>query len=273
MKLSIIIPVYQAGKYLKKCIESILDQTFTDFELILVDDGSNDGSEKICNEYAKKDERIKVIHQKNQGVSSARNAGMECAGGEYIAFVDADDWIEADMFEQCMDAMEQHKVDVVYHGMTKELWSDKKERSIRKNIPADSGVLLKEDMKHYLLRQKAGMDVHVFCYLFSKRIVDEIRFDITMPYSEDNVFVMQLLAKAESYYFQQNCGYHYDARIGSAAYRWQPTMLECYQKTLKETKVFLQSLGFSEKEEQQVMATRAVDGYASLIYNSNFALE
>lgn len=106
MKLSIIVPVYQAGKYLEKCIKSILDQTFTDFELILVDDGSNDGSEKICDDYAKKDARIKVIHQKNQGVSSARNAGMNCAEGDYIAFVDADDWIETDMFEQCMDAME-----------------------------------------------------------------------------------------------------------------------------------------------------------------------
>ena len=81
------------------------------------------------------------------------------------------------------------------------------------------------------------------------------------------MFVMQVLTNAKSYYFLQNCGYHYDARIGSAAYRWQPAMLECYQKTLKATRNFLQSLSFSEQEEQQVMAMRSVDGYASLIYN------
>ena len=146
MKLSIIVPVYQAGKYLEKCIKSILDQTFTDFELILVDDGSNDGSEKICDDYAKKDARIKVIHQKNQGVSSARNAGMNCAEGDYIAFVDADDWIETDMFEQCMDAMEQHKVDIIYHGMTKGIWKADKKVSLQKNIPAVEGVLSKSKL-------------------------------------------------------------------------------------------------------------------------------
>ena len=92
--VSIIIPVYNVGIYLEKCISSCLEQTYKRCEIILVDDGSNDGSEKICDDYAKKDARIKVIHQKNQGVSSARNAGMNCAEGDYIAFVDADDWIE-----------------------------------------------------------------------------------------------------------------------------------------------------------------------------------
>ena len=267
MKLSIIVPVYQAGKYLEKCIKSILDQTFTDFELILVDDGSNDGSEKICDDYAKKDARIKVIHQKNQGVSSARNAGMNCAEGDYIAFVDADDWIETDMFEQCMDAMEQHKVDIIYHGMTKGIWKADKKVSLQKNIPAVEGVLSKSKLRKYMLKQKEGVAVNCFSYLFSRKIADAVRFDITMPYSEDNMFVMQVLTNAKSYYFLQNCGYHYDARIGSAAYRWQPAMLECYQKTLKATRNFLQSLSFSEQEEQQVMAMRSVEGYASLIYN------
>ena len=219
MILSIIVPVYQAGKYLEKCIKSILDQTFTDFELILVDDGSNDGSEKICDDYAKKDARIKVIHQKNQGVSSARNAGMNCAEGDYIAFVDADVWIETDMFEQCMDAMEQHKGDIIYHGMTKGIWKADKKVSLQKNIPAVEGVLSKSKLRKYMLKQKEGVAVNCFSYLFSRKIADAVRFDITMPYSEDNMFVMQELTNAKSYYLLQNCRYHYDARIGSAAYR------------------------------------------------------
>ena len=99
-KISIIIPVYNVEKYLKKCIDSVLAQTFTDFECILVDDGSWDNSPAICDEYAGKDKRVKVIHKENGGVSSARNAGLDVAQGEWIGFVDSDDWIEHDMLEK-----------------------------------------------------------------------------------------------------------------------------------------------------------------------------
>lgn len=92
--LTVIMPVYQVKPYLTVCIKSILAQTFTDFELILIDDGSTDGSEQICDAFAEKDSRIRVIHQKNQRVSSARNAGLALAAGKYITFADADDLLE-----------------------------------------------------------------------------------------------------------------------------------------------------------------------------------
>ncbi|MGL5903256.1 MAG: glycosyltransferase family 2 protein, partial [Cetobacterium sp.] len=98
-KISIIVPVYKVEPYLRRCIDSILNQTFTNFELILVDDGSPDRCGEICDEYAKKDCRIKVIHKKNGGLSSARNIGLNIAKGDYIGFVDSDDWIDADMYE------------------------------------------------------------------------------------------------------------------------------------------------------------------------------
>lgn len=94
-KISVIVPVYNVEKYLSRCIDSIISQTFSDFELILVDDGSTDSSGKICDEYGKKDGRVKVIHKKNGGQSSARNAGIENSTGEYISFVDSDDWISS----------------------------------------------------------------------------------------------------------------------------------------------------------------------------------
>ena len=97
--LSIIVPVYNVEKYIERCIKSILNQSFTNFELILVDDGSPDNCGKICDEYKKKDSRIKVIHKKNGGLSDARNAGIERAKGEYIAFVDSDDFINKYMYE------------------------------------------------------------------------------------------------------------------------------------------------------------------------------
>ena len=98
-KVSIIVPIYNVEKYLSKCIESILSQTYKNIEIILVDDGSPDNSPQICDEYAKKDDRIIVIHKANGGVSSARNAGIDIATGKYIGFVDPDDYIENNMYE------------------------------------------------------------------------------------------------------------------------------------------------------------------------------
>ncbi|KAF3371822.1 glycosyl transferase family 2, partial [Enterococcus faecium] len=91
-EISIIVPVYKVEKYLRKCVDSILAQTFTDFEVILVDDGSPDNSGKICDEYAEKDNRVRVIHKENGGLSSARNAGIDVARGKYLGFVDSDDY-------------------------------------------------------------------------------------------------------------------------------------------------------------------------------------
>lgn len=98
--ISIIVPIYKVEKFLPKCIESILNQTYSDFELILVDDGSPDKCPEICDEYAAKDQRIIVIHQKNSGVSAARNAGLKRAKGQYIGFVDPDDFVAPDMYEK-----------------------------------------------------------------------------------------------------------------------------------------------------------------------------
>ncbi|MFR2551722.1 MAG: glycosyltransferase [Clostridioides difficile] len=98
-KISIIVPVYNVEKYLEKCVRSILAQTFTDFELILVDDGSLDSSGAMCDQFAEQDQRVKVIHKENGGLSDARNAGIELATGEYLGFVDSDDYIADDMYE------------------------------------------------------------------------------------------------------------------------------------------------------------------------------
>ena len=113
VQLSIIMPIYNTGKYLHKCIKSILSQTLTNFELILVDDGSVDESGQICDEYAAKDARIKVIHKKNEGVSIARNTGIEVAAGEYIGFIDSDDWIESDMYEKLYNLAKSKECDIV----------------------------------------------------------------------------------------------------------------------------------------------------------------
>ena len=111
--ISIVVPIYNVSEYLPECIESILNQTYSDIEVILVNDGSTDGSGAICEAYAKKDSRIKVITQKNCGLTVTRRNGVMSAEGRYIGFVDGDDWIEPDMYECLMDYMYNNDVDIV----------------------------------------------------------------------------------------------------------------------------------------------------------------
>ena len=134
-KVSIIVPVYKVEKYLRKCIDSIINQTLKDIEIILVDDGSPDKCGKICDEYAAKDTRIKVIHKENGGLSSARNAGMEVAEGEYIGFVDSDDWIESDMYMTLWQKAKDINADLVNCDYFRN--NDRIKTNIQKNIVYD----------------------------------------------------------------------------------------------------------------------------------------
>lgn len=115
--ISVIVPVYKVEEYLPQCIESIVNQTYRDLEIILVDDGSPDTCGSICEEYAKNDKRIKVFHKKNGGLSDARNYGIARANGEYIAFVDSDDWIDLEMYETLINLIEDNKADIVNSGV------------------------------------------------------------------------------------------------------------------------------------------------------------
>ncbi len=110
--VSIIVPVYKVERYLDRCVQSIVAQTFTDLEVILVDDGSPDKSGDMCDEWSRKDERIRVIHKKNGGLSDARNYGLDAAMGEYVAFIDSDDWIDSDMIQLLYDAIQKYRADI-----------------------------------------------------------------------------------------------------------------------------------------------------------------
>ena len=111
--ISVIVPVYKVEKYLRQCIESIQRQTYSDLEIILVDDGSPDGCPAICDEYARNDKRIKVLHQENGGLSVARNVGLDIAKGEYIAFVDSDDYIKENMYEMLYNKIVMEDADLI----------------------------------------------------------------------------------------------------------------------------------------------------------------
>lgn len=202
-KISIIVPVYNAEKYLHRCIDSILKQTFADFELLLVNDGSKDASGRICDEYAAKDERVKVFHKQNGGVSSARNLGLDNVSTEWIAFVDSDDWIEDDYLQKL------HKPDVEADLLLcgYQPWMpfvEEKTYNGREEITD-------------LLSNHIFYFSNVYAKLFRANMIREqnIRFDEKMNYAEDTVFVFSYLLYISCVVTLSPSGYHYVDADGS----------------------------------------------------------
>ena len=154
-KITVIIPIYNAEKYLERCVNSVLAQTQTDLEIILIDDGSSDNSPMICDSYASKNDNVSVIHQKNAGVSAARNVGIETATGKYIGFVDSDDWIEPKMFERLLSEAERTESDVVMCDATT-VYEDGRTQADTITQLSENRVLKKSDFTPSLLLEMAG---------------------------------------------------------------------------------------------------------------------
>lgn len=208
--ISIIVPVYNVEKYLPKCIDSILKQTFTEFELLLIDDGSKDLSGRICDEYAKKDTRIKVFHKSNGGVSSARNIGIEEAQGKWILFVDSDDWVESNYLDVIVKYGED--CDLLYFAANW-VYSDGTSTSFH---PKDASSNNIQDIQDEILLLKTNKQKHeYFGYtwnkLFKRRIITEygIRFHSNVSYKEDDIFTTEYCRHISSLQVIKNAIYNY----------------------------------------------------------------
>ncbi len=207
-KISIIVPVYKVEQYLSRCIESILAQTFTDFELILVDDGSPDRCPQICDEYGKRDKRIKVIHKENGGLSDARNTGIDIATGEFIAFVDSDDWIVNDIYEYALKIQEQYNADIV--EFRKKRVKSEQEAIIEKEKDEKGQVILSSglDMLPRIHQDKIEGNIAVWNKLFRRSIFDTLRFEVGRIY-EDTLLMPHVFFIANIYVFCDKIGYFY----------------------------------------------------------------
>lgn len=214
IRVSIIIPVYKVPEvYLRKCIESCINQTLKNIEIILIDDGSPDNCGEICDEYALKDNRIKVIHKKNSGVSSTRNYGILKANGEYIGFVDADDWIEEDFYEKMITFGEQNKVDVVVSGFVKE----KNNKIIECLIKEESKNFNRTEAIKVLLERK--LYVWSPCdkiYKTSTLRESKIFFPEKISMGEDLNFIWNLFNRIDKIGYISLNKYHYCYRSGSS---------------------------------------------------------
>lgn len=196
-KISVIVPVYNVEKYLSRCVNSIISQTFSDFELILVDDGSTDSSGKICDEYGKKDGRVKVIHKKNGGLSSARNCGLENAKGKYICFVDSDDWISSDYLKYLYFLIDKYNADVVSANYML-VYDEKSKFSLQAKIKIINGT--SKILQYYMRQDKMHKknDFPVWIKLYKKELFSDVKFPIGKIY-EDNITNFKILQKCSCY--------------------------------------------------------------------------
>ncbi len=215
MKLSIIVPTYNAESYLEKCIHSILEQTHGDWELILVDDGSVDDSGAICDKAAARDDRIKVIHKKNEGLICARITGIEAATGEFLSFVDADDWVDTCFLERLMECMESTGADIVISGCVNE----QKDVSANETNRIPAGIYEKEGlaasfiprMLHYQGFYQFGVLPYLCNKLFRRELLKQFYKDIdTKIYDgEDVAVVYPYLLSSSKVAVIEDCMYHY----------------------------------------------------------------
>lgn len=207
-EISIIVPVYKVEKYLEKCVDSILAQTFTDFELILVDDGSPDRSGAMCDEYAQKDSRVRVIHKENGGLSSARNAGIDVAKGRYLGFVDSDDYIAADMYELLYQEITQSQADLAICGIY-DVYEGKDpvtKSVIHKTVSADEALLL--------ILQGNNISVHAVNKLYRRELFQNLRYP-EGKYHEDSFVIVDLLEMCQKVAINSQQKYFYYHRLGS----------------------------------------------------------
>jgi len=196
-KISIIIPVYNVSAYIRKCISSVLAQTHDNLEILLINDGSTDGSGEICDEYAKMDKRVRVFHQSNKGVSSARNVGLKNLTGQYVGFVDSDDWIEPNMYELLHKAVKSKNVQVGVCSYFKDTDNESVPIINRNAIPDE--VIPTKDLLTYPLKRDYYMG---FCgtlwnKLFSANVIkkSEVSFHKETKYGEDILFYSNLVIK------------------------------------------------------------------------------
>ena len=228
--ISIIVPVYNVEKYLKRCIDSILNQTFKDFELILVNDGSTDGCKEICNQYEKLDNRIKVIHKENGGLSSARNAGLDIAKGKYIGFVDSDDYINVNMYQNLLDKLIKNKSDLVICKLVRV--KDNYKETINK-----SKIVEKNYDNLQALQELYNINSIDFIVAWNKLYKSELLKDIRYPVGkkyEDEFVIHKILNKCKKVTFINKELYYYyqrdDSIMGRRKVKFSPDILEAYEQ-------------------------------------------
>lgn len=257
MRISIIIPVYNCVNYLTDCIESVITQTVQDFEVILIDDGSNDGSEDICDHYAAADKRIMVIHQKNCGVSAARNAGLHYAKGEFLSFIDADDILDSDMYEILLSYADQFSNAEIIHCGYKRI-----EDGVVTPIHDTKQVIVQtsEEAVRCLLAGELFVG-GVWNKLFRRSAVKNICFVESLKINEDILYNFEAFRQAAESVFIDYAKYNYMVRKDTSACIRTPNLKKASDSCVVNKYFFEQLVGTELSKIARERYLRSLSGY------------
>lgn len=244
--ISIIVPIFNVSKYLDNCVESILNQNYKNIELILVDDGSTDGSEKKCDDWAQKDSRVVVIHKENGGSADSRNVGMEAAKGEYIGFVDSDDWIAPEMYEKLIEVIHERNLDMsvcFFKAVSDENYEfNNTEYPTTEYTGRDFANLI-------IAEKKPRISYAIWKCLYKREVIKDIKFYKGVHYNEDAVFLIESLWNAKKMAFIDAPMYYYrvhessisnidisEKRINDILFKCQ-WLLNYYEKNANDSEI------------------------------------
>ena len=232
--ISVIVPVYKVEQYLDKCVDSIVNQTYKNLEIILVDDGSPDHCPKMCDEWAKKDKRIKVIHKENGGVSSARNVGIDVSKGEYISFVDSDDWIDNTFFEELLNICLKYNSKYITCGY-------KRVYDNRIEYINNSNSIIKVDSSEYLVKLLNVQNGYGFVHmkLIKKNAINDLRFNENLKVGEDALFNVMLCENIDSAIIYNKPLYNYYFNDNSVVRKYDKDYVNKYLESMKEMNSYL----------------------------------
>ncbi len=231
-KVSVIVPVYNMEKYLERCVDSILAQTYANLEVILVDDGSADSSGAICDSYAERDNRIRVVHKANSGLSSARNAGLDIALGDYIGFVDSDDYISPEMYQLLASALDKSDCEIANVMYVR---VDENGATMPSKVPhnTDKEISAEQFLRELMLHTG---DVSVWSKLFKKEIFDNVRFP-EGKLNEDLIFMLDVFKRVNKVAFVAKVGYFYFTRSGSISSGYGKAVVDMVDNSLAAKKI------------------------------------
>lgn len=262
--ISVIVPVYKVEPYLRRCVDSILAQTYQDLEVILVDDGSPDNCPEICDEYAAQDERIKVIHKANGGLSSARNAGLDAASGDWVSFIDSDDWIEPDMYEILLRNAENTHAEISVGGVNDELVEQDRvivTKTTYHGALKQETLSPAEAMVRYFTTSWAAWDK-----IYRRELFRTTRFPVG-EINEDEAIVLKLLDACTAVSYTNQVFYHYIHRAQSI------TTSAFSEKKLAWCDHCEQNLRFIEDRHPELEGYAAGRYYSSVIWALNHMAE
>lgn len=253
--ISVIVPVYNVEKYLDKCLDSLVNQTYKNLEIILVNDGSTDNSSIICNNWSIKDNRIKVIDKANGGLSDARNVGIDNSNGEYIVFVDSDDWIDINFISSLYVQIDKYEADIAASTIVKS-YDDHEETQ---PINDEKRVFTSEEAMDTLL---SGRDFCAVAWnkLYKRNIIGSIRFPVGKIH-EDEFFTYKVIANAKKLILVPEAIYYYRQRTGSIMQKWTPNHLDALE-------AFKERMDFMNKYYPKLFLKSKYAYFVSIYFNA-----